>query len=121
MRGKKTFRLGRARGVVFASVLLTLVFPLSGCQDQPQPFSFEEASIASIHAAYEARQLTSRQLVQVYMDRIEAYDKNGPRINSIITVNSTAFEEADRLDAAFRTSGFVGPLHGIPVLVQRHD
>ena len=118
MREKRTFRLGRARGVVFASVLLALVFPLSGCQKQPQPFSVEETSIASIHAAYESGQLTSRQLVQLYLDRIEAYDKNGPTINSIITVNPTALEEADRLDAALRTSGFVGPLHGIPVLVK---
>ena len=118
MREKRTFRLGRVRGVVFASVLLALVFPLSGCQKQPQPFSVEETSIASIHAAYESGQLTSRQLVQLYLDRIEAYDKNGPTINSIITVNPTALEEADRLDAALRTSGFVGPLHGIPVLVK---
>lgn len=118
MRQERTFRLGRARGVVFASVLLALVFPLSGCQNQPQPFSVEETSIASIHAAYESGQLTSHQLVQLYLDRIEAYDKNGPKINSIITVNPTALEEADRLDAAFRTSGFVGPLHGIPVLVK---
>ena len=118
MREKRTFRLGRARGVVFASVLLALVFPLSGCQNQSQPFAVEETSIASVHAAYESGQLTSRQLAQLYLDRIEAYDKNGPKINSIITVNPTALEEADRLDAAFGTSGLVGPLHGIPVLVK---
>ena len=117
MREKRTLRLGRARRLAFASVLLALV-PLSGCQNQPQPFSVEETSIAGIHAAYESGQLTSRQLVQLYLDRIEAYDKNGPRINSIITVNSKALEEADRLDAAFETSGLVGPLHGIPVLVK---
>ena len=118
MREKRTFRLGPAPRVVFASVLLALAFPLFGCQNEPQPFSVEETSIASIHAAYESGQLTSRQLVQLYLDRIEAYDKNGPRINSIITVNARALEEADRLDAAFGTSGFVGPLHGIPVLVK---
>ena len=118
MQKKRTFHLRRARRLVFASVLLALVFPLSGCQVQPQPFSVEETSIAGIHAAYESGQLTSRQLVQLYLDRIEAYDKNGPRINSIITVNPEALEEADRLDAAFGTSGFVGPLHGIPVLVK---
>lgn len=117
MPEKRTLRLRRARRFVFASVLLALV-PLSGCQNQPQPFSVEETSIAGIHAAYESGQLTSRQLVQLYLDRIEAYDRNGPTINSIITVNPEALEEADRLDAAFRTSGFVGPLHGIPVLVK---
>jgi Asp-tRNA(Asn)/Glu-tRNA(Gln) amidotransferase A subunit family amidase len=98
--------------------LLALLFPLTGCQNRPQPFSVEEASIATIHAAYESGQLTSRQLVQLYLDRIEAYDRSGPMINSIITVNPRALEEADRLDAALGTSGFVGPLHGIPVLLK---
>src|SRR5438132_11322385 len=52
----------------------------------------------------------------MYLDRIEAYDKSGPAINAIITVNSKALDEADRLDAAFKASGFVGPLHGIPLI-----
>ena len=82
------------------------------------PFSVLEATIEDIHSAYKAGQLTSRQLVQMYLDRIEAYDKKGPAINAIITVNSKAFEEADRLDAAFKASGFVGSLHGIPVIMK---
>ena len=75
------------------------------------PFSVLEATIDDIHSAYKSGQLTSRQLVRIYLDRIEAYDKKGPAINAIITVNSRALEEADRLDAAFKASGFVGPLH----------
>ncbi len=82
------------------------------------PFSVLEATIEDIHGAYKAGQLTSRQLVQMYLDRIDAYDKKGPAINAIITVNSKAFEEADRLDAAFKASGFVGSLHGIPVIMK---
>ena len=81
-------------------------------------FSVLETTIDEIHAAYKSRQLTCRQLVQIYLDRIEAYDKKGPAINAIITLNSAALNEADRLDAAFKTSGFVGPLHGIPVVVK---
>ncbi len=77
-----------------------------------------ETTIDEIHAAYKSGQLTCRQLVQIYLDRIEAYDKKGPAINAIITLNSAALNEADRLDAAFKTSGFVGPLHGIPVVVK---
>ena len=82
---------------------------------QSQPFELLEATIADIHGAFRSGQLTSRQLVQLYLDRIEAYDKNGPMINSIITVNPKALEEADQLDTTFQSSGFVGPLHGIPV------
>lgn len=77
-----------------------------------------EATIEGIHSAYRSGQLTSRQLVQMYLDRIEAYDRRGPAINSIITINSKALEEAERLDALFKTSGPVGPVHGIPVIVK---
>ena len=102
-------------GLVFFS-LLSLV---PGCsRSQVQPFRLMEASIEDIHNAYQSGELTSRQLVQFYLDRIEAYDKNGPNINSIITLNPRALEEADRLDAAFTASGFIGPLHGIPVIVK---
>jgi Asp-tRNA(Asn)/Glu-tRNA(Gln) amidotransferase A subunit family amidase len=77
-----------------------------------------EATIEDIHLAYRSGQLTCRQLVQMYLDRIEAYDKQGPAINSIITINSKALEEAERLDRSLRASGPVGPLHGIPVIVK---
>ena len=82
------------------------------------PFSLLEATIDDIHSAYKSGQLTSRQLVQMYLDRIEGYDKKGPALNAILTVNSKALEEADRLDAAFKASGLVGPLHGIPVIIK---
>src|SRR5262245_10604144 len=82
------------------------------------PFQIVEATIDDIHMAMRAGKLTARQLVQGYLHRINAYDKQGPTINSIITLNPNALAEADRLDAAFRTSGLVGPLHGITILVK---
>ena len=83
-----------------------------------QSFNIVEATIEDIHAAYKAGSLTARQLVQMYLDRIAAYDKKGPAINAVISLNPVALEEADRLDAAFKKTGFVGPLHGIPVLMK---
>ncbi len=77
-----------------------------------------ETTVSQVQAAYKSGKLTTHQLVQEYLDRIAAYDKSGPRINCIITLNPKALEEADKLDAAFRKSGFVGPLHGIPILVK---
>jgi amidase len=71
----------------------------------------EEATIADIRAALEARELTCRQLVQMYIDRIEAYDKKGPPLNAIIMINPNALAVADALDAKFARSGFTGPLH----------
>jgi Asp-tRNA(Asn)/Glu-tRNA(Gln) amidotransferase A subunit family amidase len=83
-----------------------------------ETFTPVEATIADIHAAYRERRLTTRQLVQMYLDRIAAFDKSGPKINALIALNPRALDEADRLDAAFRASGPVGPLHGIPVVIK---
>src|SRR5688572_1825089 len=65
-----------------------------------------------------AGQLTAQQLVKMYLDRIEAYDKKGPYLNSIVMINPKAMEVAADLDAKFAKSGFVGPLHGIPIIVK---
>jgi len=81
-------------------------------------FNIIETTIDQVHAAYKSGELTCRQLVQMYLDRIAAYDKSGPAINAIITVNPDALKEADRLDAAYKSSGAVGPLHGIPIVMK---
>jgi amidase len=82
-------------------------------------FEVEEATIADIHKAFSDGSLTCRQLVEAYLDRIEKYDRNGPKLNSIITVNPAALSEADRLDAQYsKTKKLIGPLHGIPVVVK---
>src|ERR1041385_6103865 len=77
-----------------------------------------ETTIDQVHAAYKSGRLTARQLVQGYLDRINAYDKQGPKINSVITVNAIALDEADRLDKRYKQSGLVGVLHGIPILIK---
>ena len=81
-------------------------------------FNVLETTIDDIHGAYKSSQLTARQLVQTYLNRIEAYNKQGPAINAIITLNPNALDEADRLDQAFKTAGPVGPLHGIPIIIK---
>jgi len=81
-------------------------------------FNLLETTIDQVHAAYQSGALTCRQLVEMYLDRIAAYDKKGPAINAIISLNPDALKEADRLDAALKASGFVGPLHGIPIIMK---
>src|SRR5262249_59410348 len=83
-----------------------------------RPVQIVETLIDDIHAAFKSGRLTARQLVQGSLDRINAYDKQGPTINSVITVNPNALPEADKLDEAFKRSGLVGTLHGITVLVK---
>jgi len=82
------------------------------------PFQVLEATIDGIHRAMRAQQLTCTQLVQAYLDRVAAYDQAGPKLNAIQTVNPNALALAARLDAAFRATGPVGPLHCVPVLIK---
>src|SRR5947207_11768668 len=81
-------------------------------------FQVVETTIDDIHAAMKSGKLTARQLVQSYLDRINAFDKKGPAVNCIISLNPQAIADAERVDAAFKKSGMLGPLHGIPVLVK---
>ena len=100
------------------AVAITMLGACSAQAQTTKPFEIVEATIDDIHTAMRAGKLTARQLVQGYLDRINAFDKQGPNINSVITLNPNALAEADRLDAALRTSGLVGPLHGIAILVK---
>ena len=103
------------------SVLVLLVLLFAGprkATSQAEPFHLLEATIEDVHNAYKSGALTARQLVRLYLDRIEAYDKKGPHINAIITLNPDALRDADRLDAAFKNSGLTAPLHGIPIIVK---
>ncbi|HSP21228.1 MAG TPA: amidase family protein, partial [Planococcus sp. (in: firmicutes)] len=80
-------------------------------------FNIIEATIEEIQQAFAAKQLTSVELVQLYLDRIEQIDKNGPKINSVLTVNPDVLKIAEELDTLRGQDG-QGPLYGIPVLVK---
>jgi Asp-tRNA(Asn)/Glu-tRNA(Gln) amidotransferase A subunit family amidase len=75
--------------------------------------------IAQIHTAYLSGRTTAREVTQAYINRIRAYDKRGPYLNSVITLNDHALTEAEKLDVALKATGkLTGPLHGIPVIVK---
>lgn len=77
-----------------------------------------EWTIAELQEKMEAGELTSRQIAELYLQRIEAVDKGGPFLNSIIELNPDALEIASGLDAERRAGKVRGPLHGVPVLVK---
>ena len=82
-------------------------------------FPVEETTITQLHSAYLAGQTTVHAVTQAYLDRIAAYDKQGPYLNSLISINRHALADADKLDAALKASGRLsGPLHGIPIIVK---
>ena len=81
-------------------------------------FRLEETTIADVHAAFRSGDLTCRELVSAYLARIDAYDKKGPAINSLVVVNPDALRLADSLDTRFRDRGVTGSLHCIPMIVK---
>ncbi|MGX1832201.1 amidase family protein [Paenibacillus taichungensis] len=83
-----------------------------------KPFVLEEATITDLQAAMTQGKLTSKELVQKYLDRIEKYDDQGVSINAVLTLNPDALKIAETLDEERAAQGPRGPLHGIPVLVK---
>jgi amidase len=117
----------RVRNFIFASLAAAVVTTAMVWQGpatlvlakSPQvPFRFMEATVLETQAALEAGTITSEQLVQMYLARIAAYDKNGPAINAMIRLNPNALAEARALDAERRGKRSRGPLHGIPILLK---
>lgn len=83
------------------------------------PFpEIEELTIADLQAAMTAGQLSARQLTEMYLARIEALDRNGPAVNSIMETNPDALAQADVLDQERAAGATRGPLHGIPILLK---
>jgi amidase len=108
----------------FGLLLCALVATTGGAFGQARPpsslpaFDVVERSIEDVQRAMQAGQVTSRQLVDLYVARIEAYDEQGPALNAIAAVNPRAREAASALDAERASRGPRGPLHGIPILVK---
>jgi Asp-tRNA(Asn)/Glu-tRNA(Gln) amidotransferase A subunit family amidase len=83
-----------------------------------EEFELIETTIDDIHDAMESDDVTSEGLVERYIERIEAFDRSGPELNGVVTINENAVERATDLDETLASDGFVGPLHGIPVLMK---
>lgn len=110
----------RVRSSAIAIALTAFFLGAGPCTAAQAPSAFHllEATIADVRAAIASEQTTCRGLVDLYVKRMKAYDNSGPALNAVQTINPSALAEADRLDAAFRTAGPVGPLHCIPVLLK---
>ncbi len=107
---------------------LCLLFVASCAEQAPQEqmaqdvdiynFELDEITVEALNAAYDQGRYTARQVTQLYIDRIEAINKQGPHLNAVIAVNPDALEIADALDAERAASGPRSPLHGVPVLLK---
>ena len=84
----------------------------------PQPFDLQEVTLAELQRRMASGQETARSLVEKYLSRIEAIDRQGPALHSVLEVNPDALAIADRLDAERKSTGARGPLHGVPILIK---
>ncbi|HET9276086.1 MAG TPA: amidase [Gemmatimonadales bacterium] len=92
--------------------------PALPTQQAVPPFELADLPVAALQEGMTAGRWTSRRLVELYLERIEAVDRNGPALRSVIETNPDALRIADELDTERRARGSRGPLHGIPLLVK---
>jgi amidase len=104
--------LTRTGAVVLAVLLLV---PSLFAQ---KPIDLDAATIADINAAFAKGTLTSERLTQIFLSRIDAYDRKGPMLRAIITDNPKALEVPRAMDAERKTKGPRSPLHGVPVILK---
>ncbi len=88
-----------------------------------QDMNYAEVTIDDFHRMIKGRETTSAKLTGWYLSRIDDIDAmdnpSGLQINSVVTVNPEAMQDAARIDEIHaRTGGLVGPLHGVPVLIK---
>lgn len=87
-------------------------------RSESDAFSLNEISISELTAGYNDGSLTIAQVTQLYFDRINAIDKDGPSLNSVIELNPDALEIAKSLDKDFANGKVKGPLRGIPIMLK---
>lgn len=75
-------------------------------------------TVAQLQQSMQSGERTARSIIQLYLNRIAALDRQGPELRSIIETNPDALQIADELDAERKSRGPRGPLHGIPVAIK---
>jgi amidase len=101
----------------FAEIPLVITLATTAAAQTARYDAFEK-TIPELQDAMERGEVTSRELVRQYFERIEAFDRGGPALNSLLYVNPRALEEAEALDRERRDLGPRGPLHGIPIILK---
>jgi len=103
------------KNILIALFILTTL-SASSCQSDTK-FNLMETTISQVHKAYKSGTLTAHELTAAYLERIEKYDQS-TGLNTVVVFNENALARADELDAEFKRTGKLRPLHGIPILVK---
>jgi Asp-tRNA(Asn)/Glu-tRNA(Gln) amidotransferase A subunit family amidase len=114
MNRRRSFR--RVFVFVLAGLLMNADLA-SGAAGKGSVFDVRETTIAETQAAIRSGRVTCRELVETYRKRVLAYDQK-THLNSMILLNPDALADADRLDAEFKKTHTMRPLHGVVVIVK---
>ncbi len=87
-------------------------------EQKPDTFELNEITIAALQDKMKAGTHTARSIAELYLMRINAIDKKGPKLNTVIELNPDALSIADALDKERKDGKLRGPMHGIPVLIK---
>src|SRR5260370_20101099 len=107
-----------------AAVAPRMRVEIIGTRERPESspevpaFELEEISIAELQNGMKAGKYTARGIAEKYLARVEALDKHGPAVNSVIEVNPDVLALAEASDKERKQKGARGPLHGIPMLLK---
>jgi amidase len=108
-----------AFGAVGAAMLPTLAARAAyAASPEVGPSELDELTVSDIQAALASGKFTCGSLTEKYLARIEAIDRRGPKLNSVIELNPDALSIAESLDKDRKANRAPGPLHGIPVLIK---
>ena len=99
------------------AALLIVVVALAPAR-AARTIDFDAMTIADIGRAFDSGALTSEKLVQLCLARIQAYDRQGPSLHAVMTLNPKALDTARALDAERKSNGPRSPLHGIPIVLK---
>jgi len=97
-----------------AAFLIAALTPVSA----QRTIDLDAATIADVNAAFAKGTLTSERLTQMFLARIDAYDRKGPALRAVLTINPKALDTARAMDAERKTKGPRSPLHGIPIVLK---
>ena len=116
MANRRTFL--KSAAVAGVGTALARALPAPEQRTGDVDFELSEFTIAKLQEGLKSGRFTARSLTEKYLARIEAMDKSGAGVNSVIETNPDAMSIADSLDRERKAKGPRGPLHGIPVLIK---
>jgi amidase len=121
MQRRKFLKNSSVAGLAISSLFTSNGTAQARHQNENTPtdsFELNEVTIDELQQKMQAGKYTSRSITEMYLKRINAIDKTGPKLNSVIELNPDALSITDAMDAERKAGKVRGPMHGIPVLIK---